>query len=137
MARKSVAQLKEADKLVQDAVEEFYTVSEMKYEIAKAAYDVQDDDTRDMIDQLVKVLNLHATGYITVTLDPPHGGAVPVKVEKKYVDFNTLYIVMDMLKTLALFDIRVGKYTFPAAYCAQCEAELIPERKTKPKARNR
>jgi hypothetical protein len=137
VARKSVVNLKAADELVKDAVEEFYTVSEMKYEIAKASYDAQDDDTRDMIDQLVKVLNLHATGYITVTLDPPHGGAVPVKVEKKYVGFNTLYIVMDMLKTLALFDIRVGKYTFPAAYCSNCEAELIPERQTKPKARNR
>lgn len=137
MARKSVVNLKASEGLVKDAVEEFYTVSEMKYEIAKAAYDAQDDDTRDMIDQLVKVLNLHATGYITVTLDPPHGGAVPVKVEKKYVDFNTLYIVTDMLKTLALFDIRVGKYVFPAAYCAQCEAELIPEHKTRPKAKVR
>lgn len=136
MARKSVVQLKDSDKLVQEAVENFYLVSEMKYEIAKAGYDAQDEDTRGMIDQLVKVLNLHATGYITVTLDPPHGGAVPVKIEKKYVDFNTLYIVLDMLKTLALFDIRVGKYTFPAAYCAQCEAELIPERKQRPKARN-
>jgi hypothetical protein len=137
MSRKSVTTLSAAKELVKDAVEEFYSVSEMKYEIAKAGYDAQDDDTRDMIDQLVKVLNLHATGYITVQLDPPHGGPVPVKIQKKYVDFNTLYIVMDMLKTLALFDIRVGKYTFPAAYCAQCEAELIPERQTRPKARNR
>jgi hypothetical protein len=137
MPRKSVVTLKANDELVKESVEQFYLVSEMKYEIAKAAYDAQDDDTRDMIDQLVKVLNLHATGYITVQLDPPHGGAVPVKVEKRYVDFNTLYIVMDMLKTLALFDIRVGKYVFPAAHCAQCEAELIPERKHAPKARNR
>lgn len=137
MARKSVVSLRRARELASDAVEEFYTVSEMKYEIAKAAYEAQDDDTRDMIDQLVKVLNMHATGYITVQLDPPHGGAVPVKIEKRYVDFNTLYIVMDMLSALALFDIRVGKYVFPASHCAQCQAELIPERKTRPKARNR
>jgi hypothetical protein len=121
MARKSVVNLKETDKLVQEAVEEFEAVSEMKYEIAKASYDAQDDDTRKMIDKLVKVLDQHATGHITLSLD---GDSVPVEVEKKYVGFNTLYIVMDMLKTLALFDIRVGKYTFPDMYCSNCEAEL-------------
>lgn len=136
MSRKSIVQLRGTDELVKDAVEEFYTISEMKHEIAKAAYDAQDDDTRDMIDQLVKVLNLHATGFITVQLDPPHGGPVPVRIDKRYVDFNTLYIVMDMLKTLALFDIRVGKYTFPASHCSQCEAELIPERKLAPRKRS-
>jgi hypothetical protein len=106
-------------------------VSEMKYEIAKASYDAQDDDTRDMIDQLVKVLEPARDWLHHGHARSPHGGAVPVKVEKKYVGFNTLYIVMDMLKTLALFDIRVGKYTFPAAYCIARIA-----RPTKPKARN-
>lgn len=135
MAPKSAANFKGNAARVQEAVDEFYLVSEMKYELAKTAYDEQDDETKRMIDQLVKVLNLHTTGYINVQLAPPEGAVIPVKITKQYVDYNTLYIVMDMLKTLAIFDIRVGKYIFPTTICAQCEAVIIPERKTRGKVK--
>ena len=122
MARKSAANLKATDELVKEAVEEFEAISEMKHDIAKAAYEQQDADTRTMIDNLVSVLKAHATGKITVEVEGV--GPMAVEVDDKLIDWNTLYIVMDMLKTLALFDIRVGKFVFDTAHCAQCEAEL-------------
>jgi hypothetical protein len=133
--KKTLANLRDADDLVKEAVEEFKLLSEVKYELAKEAYDAQDEATRDMIDQLHRVLRIHATGYVTIQLSPPHGAVVPVKVEQQYVDFNLLYIVMDMLSNLALFDIRVGSYTFPKTLCANCESQIVQSQAQTRKAR--
>jgi hypothetical protein len=122
MARKSATALRENDELVKEAVEEFEAVTEMKFDIAQASYDKQDADTQKMVDELVRVLTQHATGKITVEVEGV--GPMQVKVDDKFIGWNALYIVMDMLKTLALFDIRVGKFVFDSSHCVSCEAEL-------------
>lgn len=131
MPRKSVTDLKSADKLIDEAIENFKSVSEIKYELAKDAYDMQDDKTKAVIDRLVKTLQTYATGSITLQLAPPHGKLVAVAIENDYLMFNLLYLAMEIVKDLAITGIRVAKFEFPPSLCSNCGSEIIPELRTK------
>jgi hypothetical protein len=131
MPRKTVTG---TDKQIREAVEEFQAMCEVRYDIAKAAYDAQDDETKEVLDRIRDRLRLAVTGYITVTINPPHSGAVPVKVEQKYIDFNLMYVATEILKDLALFGIRVASYEFPETHCVTCGAEIAM---TKPQKKRR
>lgn len=128
MARKQAIQ---NDARVQEAVEEFRAMTEVRYDLAKAAYDHQDKETQKVINRMVDRLRLGATGYIEVRVNPPHGSIVPVKIEQQYLDFNLLYVACEILKDLAMFDIRVGTYEFPPSICAMCGAEMTKEQPRK------
>lgn len=129
MARKSIMDLRSADKLVQDALEEHQSVAEIKYELAKEAYDAQDRQTRAVIDRIVGTLQSYATGYINVQLQPPEGVLVPVKLDNTYLGYNLLYLAIEIVKDLAFLGVKVANFKFPKSYCARCGGELgIPER---------
>jgi hypothetical protein len=70
MARKSIGKLTSKNSLLDEAVEEWKSTSELKYELAKSAYDVQDDETKKVIDRILATLQTYATGYITIQLTP-------------------------------------------------------------------
>ena len=128
MARKSITDLRSKSKLQADALEEYKLTSEIKYELAKAAYDEQDKATQKVIDRIVDTLRGYCTGYINVQLQPPTGALVPVKLDNRYLGFNLLFLAVEIVKDLALLDIRVASFQFPQSQCAKCGAELgIPE----------
>jgi len=128
MGRKSVTDLPSSAKLVDDAIEQYNSVAEIKYELAKAAYDAQNRATRRAIDRIVDTLRVYATGYINVQLQPPEGALVPVKVDNTYLGYNLLWLAIEIAKDLAFLDIRLADFRFPEALCAKCGAELgIPE----------
>ncbi len=131
MARKQAIQ---NDARVKEAVEEFKVITEVRYEIAKEAFDFQDEGTQKIIDRIVSRLRLGAKAYIDVHVNPPAGSVVAAKIEQKYVDFNLLYIATEILKDSAMIDVRVGTYKFPPSLCVQCGAEIVGE---KPKKRRR
>jgi len=128
MARKTLSDLRSASKLQADAVDEYKLTSEVKYELAKAAYDAQDAKTQKVIDRMVETLRTYCTGYVTIQLQPPTGALVPVKISNEYLGFNLLFLAVEIVKDLALLDIRVANFQFPQSQCAMCGAELgIPE----------
>jgi hypothetical protein len=131
VARKSVVG---TDKQIKEAVDEFYALCEVRYDIAKAAYDAQDAETKEVLDRIRDRLRLAVTGYITVTINPPHSGQVPVRVEQKYIDYNLMFVATEILKDLGLFGIRVANYEFPETHCVSCGAEIAM---TKPKKRRK
>jgi hypothetical protein len=124
MARRTVSELKSVQRYLDEAVAEFQDLSEIRYELAKRAYKAQSATMQNTVDSILATLRIHAKDYIDVQLQPPHGALVPVKIERRYVDFNLLYIAMDILKNLALFDIRIGDYEFPPSLCTNCEAVI-------------
>jgi hypothetical protein len=130
MPRKSTANLKSADKLIEQAVEDWKGVSVIKYEMAKEAYDAQDAKTQAVIDRIVGTLRSHANGYINVQLTPPSGGLVAVKIDNEYLMMNLLYLALEVVKDLAIVGTRVATFKFPPSLCAACGAEVIPEKRT-------
>lgn len=128
MARKSVTNLRSADKLVEEAVEFFKSVSEIKYELAKDAYDAQDEETKAVIDRIHDTLRVYASGYITVQLSPPSGDLVPVKIDNDYLTYNLLWLAVEIIKDLAILGTRVANFEFPPSMCAICGSEIIPEK---------
>jgi hypothetical protein len=128
MARKSITDLRSAPGLTTKAIEHIQSVSEVKYELAKEAYDEQDRATQAVIDKMVDTLRTYCTGYINVQLQPPTGALVPVKLTNEYLGYNLLFLAVEIVKDLALLDIKVASFKFPKSMCAVCGAELgIPE----------
>jgi hypothetical protein len=127
MARKQVAL--GTERQVAQALEEHKTLTELRYEVAKEAYNFQDKETKQTLDRMVSAMRLAATGYIEVTIDPPHGGIVPAKVEPVTIDMNLLYVAVDILKTLAFFDTKVANFKYPSSLCINCGAEILGSKK--------
>jgi hypothetical protein len=134
MGRKSISDLKSVDKLTEDAVEEFKSVSEMKWELARDAYELQDKETKAVIDRIVATLRTYANGYIAVQLNPPTGETIPVKIENDYLDMNLLWLAVEVVKDLAFIGVQVASFEFPPSLCAQCGADIIPEKRSGRKA---
>ena len=132
MARKQA--VRQTPDQTEEALAEIRALIEVRYEIAKEAYDMQDEQMRGVIDQMVRRLRLSTTGYVNVHINPPRGSIVQAKLDQKYVDFNLLYVATEILKDLALMDIKIGTYKFPPAMCVTCGAEVTQE---KPKKRRR
>lgn len=109
-------------------VDEFKKRSEIRYRIAKAAYDAQDIKTREVIETIRDQLLIGASGTIRVF---PSGGktSVAVKVEMEYIEYNTLYIATEILKDLAMLDVKVASYKFPDVYCAECGDKIQKSKK--------
>lgn len=118
-----------------EAVREAQSFIEVRYQIAKDAYDAQDAETQALLDRMVAVLRLHATVYVDVTANPPHGGTVPVKMEARYIDQNLLYIAVETLKTLAIFDVRVANFKFPESLCVSCGTPILGLNRPRKRAR--
>ncbi len=113
---------------IQDALDEWKLMTETRYEIAMEAYEYQDDETKKVLDRIVIRLRMGANGMIRVRVNPPHGGTVPVQVEQEWLDMNLLYVATEILKDLALFDIKVGTYQFPPSLCVSCGTQIVVEK---------
>jgi len=111
---------------VQKQVDEFKERSEIRQRIASAAYNAQDAKTRAVIDSMMDHLLLGASGTIKVS---DGNEIIPVQVDMEYVEFNALYVATEILKDLALMDVKVANYKFPDVYCVECGDQLMRTKK--------
>lgn len=118
MARKTLGDI---DPKLASVVDEFKELSEVRQEIAKDAYDVQDEITQQTIDRITATLQQYATGYITAKVNKT---AVPVKIDNDFIGMNLFYLAVEIVKDLAFMDIRVAEFEFPEQICASCGIEL-------------
>lgn len=119
MARKTLAAL---NPHMDEMVETFQAVSEFKEELARAAIDEQDKPTQKAIYAIHKILVDNATSAITDR--DPDGNLCTVNVDIKYISYNFLWLAVQIVKGLALVDLRVANFNFPPSLCSNCEAEL-------------
>lgn len=125
MARKSLLDI---DPKLTAALEDFKSVSEIKYELAKEAYDAQDAETRRVIDRIHGTLQTSATGYVNLVVNR---AVYPVKIEADYLGFNLLYLAVEIVKDLGIMGIRVANWKFAETLCASCGAEIIGNKRGK------
>lgn len=118
------------EKLFQDALKRWQDACEARGRLGQAAYDHQDKQTQAVIDRMRDRLRMGASGLIDIRVN---GQTRSVQIEQKYLDFNILFIATEILKDMALMDIRVANYEFPPTMCAECGAEItktkVPRRK--------
>jgi hypothetical protein len=116
---------------VQSIVEKFQSQTEARYRIAKAAFEAQDDKTQEALQMLQDRLSFIATQEIRVFPNGKGGAGVVVNVDQDTVDQNLLYMATEIVKDLALLDIRVENYKFPTKHCSECQEKITPRKKKK------
>lgn len=100
-----------------EAVETFEIEAEVRGELADAAIELQDAPTKKLIERMVKRLQGSNKPSIIVS-----GEVVPVS-ETAFLA-NLRYVATEVLKDLAVFDIRVGTYALPSTLCVSCGVEI-------------
>jgi hypothetical protein len=119
------------DKRIQEQLEIFHAATEARYRIATAAFEAQDEKTKEAIRMIRDRLSVLATGTIRIFPDGKRNPGHTVQISQEYVDQNLLYIATEIVKDLAFMDIRVENYNFPKVYCVECGDKLTKVRKRK------
>jgi hypothetical protein len=123
--KKPIARAK-LEKLIAEKVEEFQEASERRLEIANESYRAQDEKTRLVIDAIQEYLMQGASGTIRVYVGSE---AFAATVDMEYVEYNTLYVATEILKDLALLDVKIANYAFPKGICTECGAKVKAKKK--------
>lgn len=113
MARKTLAEARPE----QAALEDFKALSLVNFEMAQDAYKRQDSETKTAIDQIVSVLKNYVTGHITVN-------GKQIEVDPETVKHNLVFLAVEMVKDLAMCNVRVASFKFPANICVRCGDEV-------------
>lgn len=85
---------------------------EYRYEVATEAYEAQDEETQTAIKKIIGTLTSHSTG------------AVMQELAQGIIDMALFVLAMDVVKDLALLDIRVANFTFDDRTCVSCGGEV-------------
>lgn len=119
------------DKGIAQQLEIFEAATKARYRMATAAFDAQDERTKEVIRMIRDRLSVIATGTIRVFPQGRKNAGVTVQISQELVDNNLLYMATEIVKDLAFMDIRVENYSFPKVYCAECGDKLNKVRKKK------
>lgn len=120
--RKTIHDLKSTQRLEQEAVEEWQSISLAKNELAMDIYDAQSTETKQAIDLIVKTLRTYATGDIHVEL--PGGETVSVSADPEHLTYNLMYLAVEIAKDLGVVGIQLAEFTFPTNLCFSCGATV-------------
>lgn len=120
----------DVQKLAQEHMAVFVSEAEARYKKARRVYEIQDDETQDALDRMVTLLCRIARKNMWVGVGK-HEDRVVLTIPEETIYHNMFYMANEILKDLALFDIRVADYTFPANLCVECGVEVKPKKKVK------
>lgn len=93
------------------AREEFTTLVDYQHDLAVEVYEAQDEETKEAIDKLKTTLAQYNTG---LSFDLPD----------KWIDMALFVVAVEVVKDLALLDIRVAGFTFIEDACVKCGGEV-------------
>lgn len=142
MKKKPVARAKakakpdETAKIVAAQLDLFKLATEARYELAMLAYKAQDKETQAALDLMVIRLRTLSTGQIRIFPNGKGQPGVVVPIEQAQSDQNILFLATEILKDLALMDVKVANYEFPPVYCVECGEKLTPTKRAKAKVRD-
>jgi hypothetical protein len=116
---------------VKEQVEEFKRRTEIRARLALTAFEAQDMKTQEVLERIRDNLVIGATGEIRVYKAGKRTESATVQVELKLIEDNALWMATEILKDLAMMDIKVAGYKFPDVYCAECGTKLHKPKKKK------
>jgi hypothetical protein len=97
-----------------DALIAFESVTAVQYETAKEAYDAQDEETQAALDVIVSTLRTY--------VEPVTKMGIPI--DEDVLDQCLLVMAMQTASDMALLDVNIGNYVFPANLCASCGSDV-------------
>jgi hypothetical protein len=121
----------DVQKLAQASMAAFVSDAEARYKKARRVYEIQDDETQDALDRMTTLLCRIARKNMWVGVGKTAEERVVLTIPEETIYHNMFYMANEILKDLALFDIRVAEYTFPPNLCVECGAEVKPRKKVK------
>ena len=107
--------------LVPRATEQYANSTLEAYQLAKATYDHQDDETRAAIDGIVETLRKSVTGRVNVKVG---GKLVPIKVDDLTLGYGLLNLAVQVVSDLALTGLRLANFKFDPKVCAYCGTKI-------------
>jgi hypothetical protein len=90
--------------------------------IAKRAYAPQDAETKAALDTMVDRIVSISRGVATFKIGKRK---VAAEVPTEAVKNNALYLATEILKDLALLDIRIANFRFDPQRCAECGKPIV------------
>jgi hypothetical protein len=121
---------------IERQVKIFQRATKARYELARQAFDAQPESTQEVIVRIQKMLCVNANGVVRVYFNGKRReGGVTVTVDMDYIEMNAFYMAIEILKDLAMMDVRVDKFKFPESVCAECGVKLNDRGKGKKKKR--
>ena len=93
---------------------EFEMITLVQYESAKDAYDAQDDETKAALDVIKNTIRTYALAETTDGIE----------IDEDVLDQALLVLTMQVASDLALLDIKVANYSFPANICVACGSDV-------------
>jgi hypothetical protein len=115
----------------EEEIRKFKELAQHRFKMAKAAYDYQDEETRHAISVIRDRLVLGSNGVVRISPRGANGESYSISVEVEFIEMNALFVATEVVKDLALFDIKLANYKFPPAFCAECGVSLKPSKKEK------
>lgn len=118
------------DEKVNAELDIFKQQSLKRFQMAERAYNAQDRETKEAIDAMVERIISTARGLLMVK---PKGAkeAVVVTVPTDTIQHNALYLATEIVKDLAMLDIRIANFRFDPKLCAVCNGPVKPKVKKK------
>jgi hypothetical protein len=109
-------------------IQVFSEQARTRAQIAQRAYDAQDRETRLALDSMVDRIVSISRGIATFKI---RGKKVAAEVPLPAIHNNALYLATEILKDLALLDIRVANFRFDPQRCASCGKSLTAKKKVR------
>lgn len=96
-------------------VEDFEMTADYKGDLALDALVLQDEETQALIGQIHELLLQHSTGDLNGADRQP---------AKSAIDQTLMWLAHEIVKDMAVLDVRVANFVFTPNVCAVCAAEL-------------
>jgi hypothetical protein len=118
--------------LADAAMADFKAEAKKRYDHAHAIYNKQDDDTQDALDRVTALLCQTARRNLWVSVGK-RGDRLISQIPEETIYHNMHYMAVEILKDLAVMDIKVANFKWTDRLCALCgnEIESKPRKKAK------
>lgn len=105
--------------------------------VAEAVLSLQNSEVKALAHRIVRRLVRGSEGVVRIVPAVGKAGdAIAVSVDQKYIEWDMLWRVTEILKDLLLaVDIQVGSYELPADFCIECGQPV--RKKSKPKKKGK
>lgn len=115
-------------KMAQAQMTVFSAEAKARYDRARASYEAQDEETQDAVTRMTNLLVRVARKQMWFTVGK-RDDRIILPIPEETVYHNMFYMASEIVKDLAVMDIRVAGYTFMAGVCAECGTEIEPKKK--------